>query len=252
SQLSPFVDRARALGRDVAGNAAGKRELPAEPRQAGLVLADLRIDLAVGPLEVRVGDERRAAVPRTRDEDHVEVVFPDDPVQVDVNEAQARGRSPVAEQVRLDVRDLERLLEERIREEVELPDGEVVRDTPINIHLSKLLGVESPVARRIAWAHRFSSVPCSLPSPSVRRTERAIISSSSVRRTRTATGPSSGEILAASPALRAGSIRIPRKPRPSQMRARTSGAFSPMPPAKTRVSKPPSAAANEPIHFFTW
>src|SRR6185295_4328338 len=244
SQLSPFVDRARALGRDVAGNAAGKRELPAEPRQAGLVLADLRIDLAVGPFEVRVGDERRAAVPRTRDEDHVEVVFPDHPVQVDVNEAQARGRPPVSEQVRLDVRDLERLPEERILEEVELPHGEVVRGAPIGVHLSELLGVE-----RGFPAHGSSR---RAPSPSVRRTERAIISSSSVRRTRTATGPSSGEILAASPALRAGSIRIPRKPRPSQMRARTSGAFSPMPPAKTRVSKPPSAAANEPIHFFTW
>ena len=28
------------------------------------------------------------------------------------------------------------------------------------------------------------------------------------------------------------------------------GAFSPMPPAKTSVSNPPSAAAKEPIHFF--
>ena len=30
------------------------------------------------------------------------------------------------------------------------------------------------------------------------------------------------------------------------------GAFSPMPPANTSVSSPPSAAANAPIHFLTW
>jgi len=30
------------------------------------------------------------------------------------------------------------------------------------------------------------------------------------------------------------------------------GAFSPMPPANTSVSKPPNAAANAPIHFLTW
>ena len=36
---------------------------------------------------------------------------------------------------------------------------------------------------------------------------------------------------------------IPRKPRPSQMRERIVGAFSPMPPVITSVSSPPSAAA---------
>ena len=32
--------------------------------------------------------------------------------------------------------------------------------------------------------------------------------------------------------------------------SRTSGAFSPIPPVKTSVSNPPSAAAKEPIHFL--
>ena len=34
--------------------------------------------------------------------------------------------------------------------------------------------------------------------------------------------------------------------------ARTVGAFSPMPPANTRVSTPPNTAAKAPIHFLTW
>ena len=83
-----------------------------------------------------------------------------------------------------------------------------------------------------------------------RLTDLAIISSSSVRMTRAATRPRSVEITAAFSALRASSSSMPRKLSPSQMRARTSGAFSPMPPAKTSVSNPPRAAAKEPIHFF--
>ena len=76
------------------------------------------------------------------------------------------------------------------------------------------------------------------------------MSSSSVRMTRTVTRPVGVEITAAFVALRGLLNSIPRKRSPSQMRVRISGAFSPMPPAKTSVSNPPSAAAKEPIHFF--
>ena len=58
------------------------------------------------------------------------------------------------------------------------------------------------------------------------------------------------EISGAFAALRSSFISIPRKPSPSQIRARMNGQFSPIPPAKINVSKPPSAAANEPTHFF--
>ena len=39
AELAPLVDRARRLGRDVAGDAAGERELREEPLQARLVRA---------------------------------------------------------------------------------------------------------------------------------------------------------------------------------------------------------------------
>ena len=96
----------------------------------------------------------------------------------------------------------------------------------------------------------FHNVQPTMISAQERRTERAIISSSSVRMTRTGTRLEFLEITAAVFALRDLSSSMPRKFNPSQMRARTMGAFSPMPPAKTSVSKPPSAAAKEPIHFF--
>ena len=103
AELAALVDRARRLGRDVARDAAGERELPEEPAQPLLVAADVRVDLGVGALEVGVRDERRAAVARARDEDRVQVVRLDRAVQVRVEEVQAGRRPPVAEQARLDV-----------------------------------------------------------------------------------------------------------------------------------------------------
>jgi hypothetical protein len=82
--------------------------------------------------------------------------------------------------------------------------------------------------------------------------EAAITDSSSVRITRTVTEDLSVEIRCAWRLLAVSSMSIPRKSNPAQMRSRTGAAFSPMPPAKTKVSTPPSAAANEPIHFFAW
>src|SRR5271169_4807549 len=98
TQLAALVDRARALRRCVAGNSSGKRELNKELPKAGLVLADIRIDLAVSALEISVANDGRTAVPRAGNVDHVEVVFFDDPVQVQVNEVLARGRAPVSQQ----------------------------------------------------------------------------------------------------------------------------------------------------------
>ena len=120
AQLAPLVDRARALGRRVAGNPAGKGELKKELPQPSLVLADVRVDLAVGALEVRVAHDGGPAVPGTGHVDHVEVVLLDDPVQVDVDEVLPRRRSPVPQQHTLDVRGGQRSLEQRIVVEVDL------------------------------------------------------------------------------------------------------------------------------------
>ena len=103
AELAAFVDRAGRLRRHVAGDAAGERELGEEPLHALFVRGDVRIDLAVGSLEIGVRDQARPAMPGAGDVDHVQVVLLDEPVQVDVDEVQTRRRSPVAEQPRLDV-----------------------------------------------------------------------------------------------------------------------------------------------------
>src|SRR5262249_9144987 len=109
AELSPFVDRARRFGSDVAGHAAGEGKLLEELAQPGFVARDVRINLRVGSFEVDVPDERRAAVSGARDVNHVEVVLPNDAIQMDVDQILSRRRAPVAEQTRLDVSRLQRL-----------------------------------------------------------------------------------------------------------------------------------------------
>ena len=93
---------------------------PSSPR------TDVRVQLAVRPLEVGVRDVCRAAVTRPGDEDRVEVARPDRAVQVRVDEVQARHGPEVAEQPRLHVLGLQRLAQQRVVEQVDLPDREIV------------------------------------------------------------------------------------------------------------------------------
>jgi shikimate kinase len=76
-------------------------------------------------------------MPRPRNVDRVQVVFLDDTVQVNVDEVQPRRRAPVAEQARLDVRQLERLLQERIVVQINLADRDLVRRAPPGVHLAQ-------------------------------------------------------------------------------------------------------------------
>ncbi len=135
SEFSALVDRPRAFRRHVAGNAAGKRELKEELLQPGLVPADVGIDLAVGALEIGVAHDRRPAVPGAGDVDHVEIVFPDHPVQVHVDEILPGGRAPVSQQHALDVREHQRSLQQRIVVKIDLPDRQVVGGAPVGVHL---------------------------------------------------------------------------------------------------------------------
>src|SRR5271157_1628133 len=129
------MDRTRALRRGVAGNSAGKRELQKELAQAGLILADVRIDLAVSALQVRVPDHRRAAVSGAGDVNHVEVVLLDDPVQVCVDEVLSGGGAPVSQQHVLHIRQSQRPLQQRIVVEINLAYRQIVGGTPVGVDL---------------------------------------------------------------------------------------------------------------------
>ncbi len=140
AQLAALVDGARRLRGDVARDATGERELLEQPQQAVLVLADVRIDLAVGALQVGVGDETGSTVPGTSDVEHAEVVLLDHPVQVGVEKVQARRGTPVAEEAGLDVLLGEGLFQEGVVVEVDLPHREIVGRAPVGIDLAQLIG----------------------------------------------------------------------------------------------------------------
>jgi hypothetical protein len=61
-------------------------------------------------------------VPGPRDVDHVEIALLDHPVQVNVDEVQARRCSPMPEEPRLNVVLCERFFEQRIVIEIDLAD----------------------------------------------------------------------------------------------------------------------------------
>ena len=117
----------------MARDATRRRELTEEPQHAVFVFGDLGIDLRVRALEIDVRNERRTAVPRARDVDHVRVALFDEPIEVDVDERQAGRRSPVPEQSRLDVIGSQRLAQQRVSAEVDLTDGQVIRSAPVPI-----------------------------------------------------------------------------------------------------------------------
>ena len=134
AQLAALVDGARSLRRDVARDPTRKRELSEERSQARLVARDARIHLRVGPFEVDVGDEGRASVSGSGDVDGVQIVLADQPVQVDVDQVEAGGGAPVAEQPRLDVLCFQRHAQQRVVEQIDLSDRKVVGGAPVGVH----------------------------------------------------------------------------------------------------------------------
>ena len=146
AELAALVDAAGRLRGDVRRDAAREAELLEQPLHALRILADVRVDLAVGALEPGVGHPRArrghqpgTAVAGPGDEDHVEVALADGAVEVDPDEVEAGGRAPVAEEARLDVAATERAAEEGVVVEVDLPDREVVGGPPVRVEFAEFV-----------------------------------------------------------------------------------------------------------------
>ena len=72
-------------------------------------------------------------------EDHVQIIASDDPIEMCIDEVQARCRAPVAEEPRLHMLKFQRLSQQRILEEIDLANGYVVRGTPVGVHSGEFL-----------------------------------------------------------------------------------------------------------------
>ena len=133
AQFTAFVDRAGRFGSAVTADAAGKRELLEELAQPSLVFALVRVDLGVGALEIDRRQNSRRTVPGSGQEDHVQVEFLDQAVQVNIGERQAGARSPVSEQPVLDVLGLEGFFQQRIVLQIDHAERQVVAGSPIGV-----------------------------------------------------------------------------------------------------------------------
>ena len=145
AQLAALVNGARGLGRKVARNATGVRELAEEPLQTGLVIGDVGTDLAVGAVEQRLRGTRRTAVTRPHKEHGVLPVIGDQAVNVPEQKVHARCGAPVAHQAVLnigaaEVARLARFLvnpictHERIGAQVDLAYRKVVGAAPVFLY----------------------------------------------------------------------------------------------------------------------
>ena len=67
-------------------------------------------------------------------EKDVEAARPDDPVQVQIDEVEPRHRSEMTEQARLDMRHGERLAKQRVIEQIDLTDRQLIGGAPPSLH----------------------------------------------------------------------------------------------------------------------
>ncbi len=133
-KLTALVDGTRGFGGGVTRDSTGERELLEEPLHALGILRNVGVELAVRSLQVRVGNHRWSAMTWTADEDHVEVLGLDQAVEVNVDEVEPRGSTPMSEQPGLDMLYLQGFPQQGIVIEIDLSNGEVVGRPPISVH----------------------------------------------------------------------------------------------------------------------
>src|SRR5579884_1474240 len=150
------MDGAGGFRRDVAGNAAGKRELLEQPLHPHFMLTDVGVDFAVRAFQVRIRHEAGTAVTGTGDVDRIQVILLNNAIEVDVDKVQTWRRSPVTEETGFDVLFLQRLFEERIVQQIDLAHRKVVGGSPVGVYGGEF---RLPVScllpfRRLHYDHR--------------------------------------------------------------------------------------------------
>src|SRR2546425_6038602 len=109
AKLSTLVNGARGFRGNVAGDTSWKGELLEEPLHPVRILGNIRVKLGVGPFKIGVGYKSGTSVTGTGDVDNIQLLLLDQPVQMNVDEVQTGCGSPVTQQSRLDMLQLERL-----------------------------------------------------------------------------------------------------------------------------------------------
>ena len=94
--------------------------------------------LGIGTFEIGLRDQTWTAVTGAGDEDHIQVVLFDQPVQMYIQQVQPRRGAPMAEQARLEIGTTERRFQQRVVLQINLTDRKIVGRTPIGVHIVQL------------------------------------------------------------------------------------------------------------------
>src|SRR5579863_5637631 len=111
AQFTAFMNRPGGLGCAMATHSARKGKHPEELERARLILTAIRVYFRIDPFEPGICQHCRRAMARTRNVEHIQVEFVDEPVQMNPNQSLAGIGAPVAQQTAFDVFGLERLSE---------------------------------------------------------------------------------------------------------------------------------------------
>src|SRR5215468_3191650 len=113
------MDTSGCFGSRVAADPAGERELLEETLHSRQIFAHRRVDFRICSFQVGVGQNSRRSVTRSREENRIQVILVDQPVEVDVGEGLAGVRAPMTQQSSLDMLSLQRLAQQRVFLKVE-------------------------------------------------------------------------------------------------------------------------------------
>ena len=138
AEFAALVDGAGRFGRNVAGNAAGERELFAQLFHPFVILPDVGVNLAVRAFEIGVRYEKVSAVAGAGKQDHVEIKLFDHSVEMDIHEILSGNGSPMPDDLLFNMFAGEGFAQERVVQKVELCCGQIVGGAPIGVHLLEI------------------------------------------------------------------------------------------------------------------
>ncbi len=78
-------------------------------------------------------------MPGTDHEQHIQIARANHAIQMRIDEIQSRRRAPMTQQPRLDVLERQRLLEQRIVQQIDLPHRQIIRSAPPGMERALLL-----------------------------------------------------------------------------------------------------------------
>ena len=86
------------------------------------------------------------------------VILLDDAIQMNVDEILAGRRSPVAQEPGLDVLELQGFVQQRVVEQIDLADRQVIGGPPVGVHLAEELWIKRRVHGRYFSTFRVGHV----------------------------------------------------------------------------------------------